>query len=53
MTFFHVSNYIFLFLFFLKKEGISKSFCDELASVLDGIEFIFFSQVLETILYNS
>ena len=50
MTFFHVSNYIFLFLFFLKKEGISKSFCDAFTSLLDGIELIFFSHVLETML---
>ena len=42
--------YIFLFLFFLKKEGISKSFCDGFVSVLAGIELIFFSHVFDTIL---
>ena len=42
--------YKFLFLFFLKNAGISKSFCDVLTSALDGIEFIFFSHVFDTML---
>ena len=44
------SSYIFLFLFFLKNDGISKSFCDEVTSELDGIELIFFSHVFDTML---
>ena len=40
--------YKFLFLFFLKNEGMSKSFCDEFVSEFDGIQFIFFSQVFDT-----
>ena len=39
-----------MFLFFLKKEGMSKSFCELFVSELAGIEFIFFSHVFETIL---
>ena len=42
-----LSHYIFLFLFFLKNAGMSKSPCEEL-SVDAGIEFIFLSHVLFT-----